>query len=141
MWRCGGSGDGCGMSISSRIKKIALAVGFAVAALVGPMVQPALASGPAANSADVDADAALSTCWYEYDIYLVNNTVYAYAFRDCVNYEVPQRLSVAIQVYVGDEWGSMWVDWVRGYGSVSTQCPGHGVLVRHSITKETLTCP
>lgn len=133
------------MSISARIRNIALAIGFALVAIVGLAAQPASAAAqqPASAAAhqQVDTDASVSTtCWYEYTFYNVNSTVYASAFKDCVYLDVPQPISFSVQAYVGDEWGSYWVTWAKGSGNIITSCP-RWTLVRHSITKETIMCP
>lgn len=124
------------MSISARIRNIALAIGFAMVAFVGLAVQPASA---AAQQQDTDAGVS-ATCWYEYTFHRVNSTVYASSFKDCVYLDVPQPISFSVQALIGDEWGSYWVTWAKGSGNIITSCPSW-TLVRHSITKETIMCP
>lgn len=124
------------MSMVRKFRNIVVATGFAVAALITSTAQPAVAATP-----DADPGVQAIYCWYEYDIYRINNVVYASAFKDCTNLEAPQPLGVAIQAYVGDEWGSTWANWVKGYGNVSTVCPAPGILLRHSITREQIQCP
>lgn len=125
------------MSISARIRNLVLAFGFALVSLVGLSVQPAAAAAPSA----ADTDASISaTCWYEYTFYNVGSTVYASSFKDCVTYDVPQPISFSVQALIGDWWGSYWVTWATGSGNIITNCP-QWTTMRHSITKETITCP
>ena len=127
------------MSIITRIRTIALAVGLALVALVGPAVQQATAA--ASPEADVGAGTS-TTCWYEYTFYRVNSTVYASSFKDCVYKEVPQPISFSVQALVFDEQGgaSYWINWATGSGNIITSCP-KWTTVRHSITKQTINCP
>jgi len=125
------------MSIIARIGNTALAIGIAIVALVGLAVQPAAAAAPLESDTDASFSA---TCWYEYSFDLVNTTVYASAFKDCVYLEVPQPIGFSVQALVGNEWGNYWATFATGSGYIITGCP-QWTTIRHSISKETIRCP
>jgi hypothetical protein len=88
----------------------------AIAAILAPVSAPATAA-KAATAAQ---------CWNEIDTYKSGETIYAYAFKDCVNLEVPQGLTLTLEIQVCNEWdGSCtWAPWKSGIGNVSYTCPG-----------------
>ena len=116
-----------------------------MAGLAAVAALSALAAGVAsADSAPATREASLITCWYEYGMTQIGNTVVASAFKDCVNREVPQAIPVTIQGFYYDEitgQPSGWVNWKSGVGNVSTKCiAGYPMWFRHSITKEIIYC-
>jgi hypothetical protein len=103
-----------------------VAAGLAAVLLAG-----AAAVLPAAPA--TAADTPLS-CWIEQDIYKVGSTVYAYAFKDCINAPVPIPLSLKIESQWCDSTvHCSWETLVSGLGNVSHQCkPGRLDYLRHS---------
>jgi hypothetical protein len=64
-------------------------------------------------------------CWNEFDTVKQGQTITISAFKDCVNLEVPQALSLTLQIWVCDEIGGCyWVTWKSGTGVVTYTCPG-----------------
>jgi hypothetical protein len=81
-------------------------------------------------------------CWKEYDLTRSGNTVIASAFKDCVDYDVPQPLNVSIKKWYSDEWGySGWITAGSGLGVATAACnPFWPTTYRHSISGEQIVC-
>jgi hypothetical protein len=61
-------------------------------------------------------------CFNEIDTYKSGQTIHAYAFKSCDG--APVGMSLALEIYVCDEFGCMWATWKTGIGNVSYTCPG-----------------
>jgi hypothetical protein len=85
-------------------------------AAVGVFVAPA-AAGPVNPPGN---------CWTEFDTVKTGSTIHISAFKDCVNLQVPQGMTLTLQTHVCDEQGGgcYWVPWKSGSGNVSYTCPG-----------------
>ncbi|GAA1034500.1 hypothetical protein GCM10009557_39370 [Virgisporangium ochraceum] len=77
-------------------------------------------------SAPASAGPAAVNCWTEVDTVKPAQTIIATAYKDCVNYEVPQGLTLTLEINVCNEWdGScFWTPWKSGIGTVTYTCPG-----------------
>ena len=100
-------------SILARLAVLIAALAASVAGVAAPA--PAAPATPTAIN-----------CWNEFETEKIGQTIYASAIRDCVDSDVPQNLSVTLQINVCDEFGGgcSWVTWKSGYGVVSYTCPG-----------------
>lgn len=88
----------------------------AVAAMVAPIAGPAAAE-PVIKPLP-------GNCWNEFDTVKQGQTITISAIKDCVNLNVPQSLSLSLQLDVCDEFGCAWVTWKSGTGVVTYTCPG-----------------
>jgi hypothetical protein len=128
------------MSIFSPLRHHARRVALAGAAVAAVAGVGGLAATTEATSAAPHP--AVISCWKEYGFTRVGNTVIASAFKDCVNLDVPQPLSVSIKMFYYDDFGnSGWTTAASGSGNVTSKCvPGWPTMYRHSITGEQIYC-
>lgn len=96
----------------------------------------------ATSSAMASSAPAAILCWKEYDLTRSGNTIIASAFKDCVDYDVPQPLNVSIKKWYSDEWGySGWITAGSGVGVATAACnPYWPTTYRHSISGEQIVC-
>jgi hypothetical protein len=96
----------------------------------------------ATSSAMASSAPAAIVCWKEYDLTRSGNTIIASAFKDCVDYDVPQPLNVSIKKWYSDEWGySGWITAGSGVGVATAACnPYWPTTYRHSISGEQIVC-
>jgi zona occludens toxin (predicted ATPase) len=85
----------------------------AVAAILAPVSTPASA-----------APAAAIDCWSTFSTSKSGQTITATAYKDCAHLDVPQNLSLALEMQVCDPIGCNWVTWKTGVGTVTYTCPG-----------------
>ena len=133
------------MSTTPRPRRRGNRLARAGAALAAVASLGGLAAGTAsAESTPPADDAAGIFCWKEYDFTRSGNTVTATAVKDCTHYEVPQLLSVRIDVFYYNEvtgQPSGWVPWSSGIGVAKGTCiTGYPKWFRHSATGEIIYC-
>jgi hypothetical protein len=88
----------------------------AIAVMVAPVAGPAAAK---------PANPTVVNCWNEFDTAKQGQTITITAFKDCVHLDVPQPLSLSLQMWVCDEDGDCyWITWKSGTGVVTYTCPG-----------------
>jgi hypothetical protein len=118
---------------------VAVMATFGGVATSTAMASPALAAQPAGSSG---GHVAAIFCWKEYDLTRSGNTVIASAFKDCVDYDVPQPLNVSIKKWYYDEWGySGWITAGSGLGVATAACnPYWPTTYRHSISGAQIVC-
>jgi hypothetical protein len=95
----------------------ALAAAFTLAAALALAAVPA-AAAPAGSGIPPN-------CWIDAGMYQQGDYAFAYAYKDCTNLEVPQPLSVSIQVLICDPGHCFWPSLAVGSGTVHGHCsPG-----------------
>jgi hypothetical protein len=96
----------------------------------------------ATSSATASSAPAAIFCWKEYGLTRSGNTIIASAFKDCVDYDVPQPLKLSIKKWYSDEWGySGWITAGSGVGVATAACnPYWPTTYRHSISGEQIVC-
>ena len=105
-------------SILARLAVLTAVLTAVFAASVAAVAAPAAAAPAAATTA--------ITCWNEFETQKTGQTIHVSAFKDCTHLDVPQSLSLTLQIYVCDEFGGgcFWATWISGSGVISYTCPG-----------------